>query len=401
MAPPAETEHTHNYTAVVTAPTCAEDGYTTYTCGCGDSYVADVTPAVDHSYVGGSCVYCGAAGGTGGENEGEPDVLPLPVIVAKSFSLSFEDEVLVNFYYSVSDMTYVVEHGLLVFHTNPGSPDYAQANVVYDEPNYDTAKARYGVTTAGIPAKAMGDTCYYAAFARLSNDIIVYSNMYEYSPKKYAMNMLAKDTTSDKQKALCVAMLNYGAAAQEYFGYNTDSLMNNELTDEQRAMVIPYDANLFKGTVAADANKTTNFEATSTGFGKKSATVSFEGAFCVNYYFTPNAAVSGDMTLYIWTPKAYANAGVLSIDNAAEVITMVAGTDGRYWGQVSGIAAKELDETYYVAAVYSDAQGNSYCTGVIPYSLSKYCMNNASGTMGELAQATAMYGYYAKLFFTT
>jgi hypothetical protein len=298
-------------------------------------------------------------------------------------------------------MTYVVEHGLLVFHTNPGSPDYAQANVVYDEPNYDTAKARYGVTTAGIPAKAMGDTCYYAAFARLSNDIIVYSNMYEYSPKKYAMNMLAKDTTSDKQKALCVAMLNYGAAAQEYFGYNTDSLMNNELTDEQRAMVIPYDANLFKGTVAADANKTTNFEATSTGFGKKSATVSFEGAFCVNYYFTPNAAVSGDMTLYIWTPKAYANAGVLSIDNAAEVITMVAGTDGRYWGQVSGIAAKELDETYYVAAVYSDAQGNSYCTGVIPYSLSKYCMNNASGTMGELAQATAMYGYYAKLFFTT
>ena len=29
---PAEPEHTHAYTEVVTAPTCTEQGYTTYTC---------------------------------------------------------------------------------------------------------------------------------------------------------------------------------------------------------------------------------------------------------------------------------------------------------------------------------------------------------------------------------
>ena len=40
--------HTHSYTAVVTPPTCTEDGYTTYTCVCGDSYIADPTPATDH-----------------------------------------------------------------------------------------------------------------------------------------------------------------------------------------------------------------------------------------------------------------------------------------------------------------------------------------------------------------
>ncbi len=40
----------HSYNAVVTNPTCTEDGYTTYTCECGDSYVADYVDANGHDY---------------------------------------------------------------------------------------------------------------------------------------------------------------------------------------------------------------------------------------------------------------------------------------------------------------------------------------------------------------
>ena len=41
----------HSYNKVVTAPTCTEKGYTTYTCSvCGDSYVADYVDALGHSY---------------------------------------------------------------------------------------------------------------------------------------------------------------------------------------------------------------------------------------------------------------------------------------------------------------------------------------------------------------
>ncbi len=43
------TAHEHSYTAVVTAPTCTEQGYTTYTCACGDSYIADYTDALGHT----------------------------------------------------------------------------------------------------------------------------------------------------------------------------------------------------------------------------------------------------------------------------------------------------------------------------------------------------------------
>ena len=43
-------EHTHKHKAVVTAPTCTEKGYTTYTCVCGDSYVSNETAALGHAY---------------------------------------------------------------------------------------------------------------------------------------------------------------------------------------------------------------------------------------------------------------------------------------------------------------------------------------------------------------
>ena len=45
-----ETAHEHSYTAVVTAPTCTEKGYTTHTCACGDSYVDTYTNALGHAW---------------------------------------------------------------------------------------------------------------------------------------------------------------------------------------------------------------------------------------------------------------------------------------------------------------------------------------------------------------
>ena len=42
--------HEHSYTAVVTAPTCTEKGYTTHTCACGDSYVDTYTDALGHAW---------------------------------------------------------------------------------------------------------------------------------------------------------------------------------------------------------------------------------------------------------------------------------------------------------------------------------------------------------------
>ena len=54
--------HAHNYTSIVTAPTCTAQGYTTHTCtGCGYSYKDNYVDALGHNYVDFVCTRCGAA----------------------------------------------------------------------------------------------------------------------------------------------------------------------------------------------------------------------------------------------------------------------------------------------------------------------------------------------------
>ena len=53
--------HKHQYTPTITAPTCINEGYTTYTCNCGDSYIDDKLPKADHDYKNGECTGCGSS----------------------------------------------------------------------------------------------------------------------------------------------------------------------------------------------------------------------------------------------------------------------------------------------------------------------------------------------------
>lgn len=46
----SSTNHEHSYTKVVTEPTCEKDGYTTYTCQCGDSYTDEIVTSLGHDW---------------------------------------------------------------------------------------------------------------------------------------------------------------------------------------------------------------------------------------------------------------------------------------------------------------------------------------------------------------
>ncbi len=45
-----DTQHVCRYEQIVTPPDCTNEGYTTYTCACGDSYVADRVAPLGHDY---------------------------------------------------------------------------------------------------------------------------------------------------------------------------------------------------------------------------------------------------------------------------------------------------------------------------------------------------------------
>ena len=349
-----------------------------YSC-CGAVYVSNQPHSFDANH---ECV-CGLT-----------EQVATDMVTVAGFSLSFESNIQVNMYYSLTDASTVAEHGVLVFYNDPANPTVAGADEVVK--SVATASG-FCATTKGISAKELGDTRYYVVYLKRNDGSCLYTKAYTYSPKQYAMSRLEKSSDT-RLKSLCVAMLNYGAAAQKYFNYRTGDLMNAELTAAQKAMVNGYDAGLFKGAVAPDTGKAGNFVKTATGFSGRSATVSFEGAFAINYYFAPSESVDDTLTLYYWSASDYASVATLRTANATGSVTMERQADGSYWAQVEGIAAKQLDDTYYVAGVYtSDTQLR--CTGIIAYSLSRYCLNNANGTMGELAQNTAMYGYYAAQYF--
>ncbi len=354
-------------------------------------YVGELS---EHNYsdANGFCTVCGAA---------DPDysTVTVPTITASTISLSFEDEILLNVYFTATDAADVVSYGLLTFSEKVDNPTYDTA--IASTLGWHESNGYLGVTTPGIAAKNMGDKIYFAVYAVLYDGSYAYSKCYSYAPTTYAYSMLSKSTTTDGMKSLIVAMLNYGAAAQEYFGYNTEKLVNASLTDEQKALVVDYNADMLNALTYCDAAKKGDlFGNGNTGFNTRTPSVNFEGAFSVNFYFAnPKATVGSDVTFYVWDKATYNSVDTLLPTNATA--TSKCTFDGTYYaGIVEGIAAKEVDETFYCAAVFTGEDGNTYVSGVIAYSLGYYLENQATGTkMPEFAQATGVYAYYAKTLF--
>ena len=89
----------------------------------------------------------------------------------------------------------------------------------------------YVITYSGLAAKEMTDKLYVTVYDADGNQV---SEVMEDSMQDYAMRMLPNATSAEEQ-TLYVDMLNYGAAAQEHFTYNTSNLANSQLTEEQKA----------------------------------------------------------------------------------------------------------------------------------------------------------------------
>ncbi len=94
----------------------------------------------------------------------------------------------------------------------------------------------YRATFTGMNAKEMGDEFTATLYAVRTDGTIYYSESVTASVKSFLMAKLNDVNSGAELKTLAVDMLNYGAAAQLYFGYNVDSLANADLTAAQKAL---------------------------------------------------------------------------------------------------------------------------------------------------------------------
>ena len=342
---------------------------------------------VEHSYVDGFCTVCGS----------EKILIP-PTITLQYITLLLEDEIKLNVNFSVDQNIALDKMGLLTWVAKPDVVDISTADGVIAGVTHDATQGIYGVTTMGIPAQNLGDMIYFCVYAEMEDGTFVYGKQAQYSPTTYAYNKL--NGNADAQtKALYVAILNYGAAAQTFLG-DTDSLINANLTAEQRSLAEVYRTDMVHTVDKVNAVKQGNLIGNG-GFTKLQPTIALGEAFSINYYFTPVYNVIGNMTFYYWNAEDFAAVDVLSIENATGSVVM-ANENGVYGGAaIDGISAKNINSALYACGVYTDANGNPYSTGILPYSLGFYCGNqvNAGGETADLAAAIAVYGYYAAAYF--
>ena len=321
-----------------------------------------------------------------------------PTLTLKAPTLEFKDMISVIAFYTAENTEDVVEMGMITYTENVDAVDINTADHVLPGADYEETSGRYFSGSQGIHAKNLGDTVYLACYAKLTDGTYVYTKLAPYSPIQYATNQL-KNATDTELKQLVVSMLNYGAAAQNYFSHNTETLANASLTGEQLALPESYRSDMVASVPAVSAEKQGAF-ANNQGFSVRKPAVSFEGAFSINYFFTPAYAPVDGITLYYWTEADFTAADVLTVGNATGSIKMTGTGTEQYRGDIEGIAAKDLSQAIYVAAVYSDGT-TTWTSGVLGYSIGAYCESLATkgGTMADLAMATAVYGYHAKQYF--
>ena len=143
----------HSYTAVITAPTCIEQGYTTYICSCGDSYVSDYTDIVSCNYIDGVCTACGELEPTASEyfkftllNDGTYEVgakdksnMPANVVIPCTYNGISVTKILYGFQGCSSIESIVIPKSIIYIQEGPFVPnEYSKhniKNITVDEDN--------------------------------------------------------------------------------------------------------------------------------------------------------------------------------------------------------------------------------------------------------------------------
>lgn len=202
-----------------------------------------------------------------------------------------------------------------------------------------------------------------------------YSKAYTTSVADYAKRLIAMDGTSKVLKKLLVDLVNYGASAQTYFGYNTSDLANTDFDDYQ--------------TYASAKHSLT-------GFTNSGSSVTNSG----------NVKISGrtlvlenrvGIAVIIDTSEYEGNIADITINvNGTGVSDVIAGQDlkpygtNKYYGVTYEILPTKMDETYTFTV-----QVNGEASARMTYGISAYAYNmrnNSNTKLVALLQDIMEYG---------
>ena len=435
--------HAWNDGEITTAPDCVNEGVKTYTCGtCGETKTEAVAPN-GHDWNDATCIdpeTCSVCGATQGEalghawddgvvtkdptttetgiktytcgscGETKEEILPVIAVGTLeigSVTLSLDDLVYLHVFYDYVNgglsREYLEANGGLIYWFDEASA-ITVPGLTWNESN-----SRYMGVTNGIAMKDLSDTMMVQSYLQLPDGTYIYSEVTEYSGKKYAESRINKidalENPSEKELAerdVCIALLNAITAAQNFFDHNAESPANGSLSEDRQN--VNFSGDMLNPAAPADANKSPARD--SDVFTGRYTSLDLEGRTEISFYFAIDEGVMATAQssgILFWTEEAYNNAEFLDASNATRDLELeyFESTD-RYGAKYpDGFAAKEYETTVYACAYVVDADGNYHYSGVIAYSVETYCNSkiNKGAAEAELCKALVVYGEAAKAYF--
>lgn len=351
------------------------------------------------------------------------EVIQIGDVLMGNQSLELADEVHYKFEFTLKNfnLDQIEEIGLLRFYTKFGDPyatrDTDLANTIFDQADekftwtmadVETSGSKYVARTNGIPAKNLGDDTWFRAYVKLKDGSYCYSLRYVYDAVRYAQKAVSKYPTDTGLHAVCAAMLNYGTAAQKYFEYKTNDLMNAILDTDLssiKSLVADYDASMITDRLPARTSPYGEFDIKSGKITTGQYNLSLLGAISLNAYsWKYKTAGVTEAGFFVWEHDTFAAGETLTQDNA-DYKLVADSIDGTIEGSIIGIAAADMCDTFAVAP-YIVINGEYYYCGVSRISVDYYAdkvITDAKGTYTELhkdvAKFMVVYGEYAEAYF--
>ena len=315
------------------------------------------------------------------------------------YSLSLTGNIGVNFYMELSDDVVNDESAYMNFTLPNGTTSKVYVSGTHEDGSTattDDTTVKNGVTyyvfTCEVAAKEMTSDI---KAQMIGNNGEKTGKVYTYTVKEYADYILSHMSAeeSDISKAtiqLVKGMLNYGGAAQKYFGYKTDSLASDGLTltgtvfnDTSIINNITNEANKASIINYSDSDKVTF----------KSAYLSLNSTtdLCVSVQFADDVTVKEDM-FAIWC-----NTDQISKDQYE--VTKV-NEENCYKITLHGVKASQLNEKYAFYVELSDTEYAELAYGTNSYAytvMSSACDNiNNIESLREVVKALYAYGSCAQ-----
>ncbi len=368
-------DHTWDQGKITTAPTCTAEGIKTFTCTLCGIFYTETVAALGHSYTNGVCI-CG-----------QKEVKE-PVEEAKwkmGHTLNLASDISVNLVIGKSllegfDMETVYVLAELDTYEGDIKTGAKTIKILPKEQN-----EYYYFTLKGLTAVNMNDRIRSVLYGTKDGQVY-YSPVDEYSVATYAYSQMNKAAVARSLKVLCADLLRYGAKAQIFKGYRTDSLADAAMTNAHKAYLSDMSKVAFGNT-----NVTLNdLSAPSITWAGK--VLNLQSKVTLKFVFN-TAGYSGnldDLNLRV----SYTDIEGKSVTTIVEEIEAYNAVSGLYAFSFDSLLAAELRSVVSVQ-VYA---GETPVSCTLQYSADTYG-NNKTGTLLDLCKALFAYSDSAKAYF--